>query len=168
MPVVIGLDVATQTGIAVGAPGNKPLCWSESLGKDRPHEQRFAQALQLTNRLIKKFDPVLIMIEAPIKSPHDKTNTNMILMGLIGCIRGLAHTRNIPSRMVEIQTLDKYFLGVAGMRSAERKRAIMHRCEQLAYKVGDQDAADAAAVWDFACSTLSRSHSIATTPLPLR
>lgn len=166
-PVVIGMDVATATGIAVGEPGAAPVCWTEVLGKrGSSHAERFGRLNRVTSDLIARYNPVLIAIERPIMVPkRDNLAKLELLYGLVGCIRGVASNRGVATMIVNIDKVDRYFLGMSKLKSADRKRAIMTRCLQLGYKPDGQDSADACAVWSYACSTFSRSHSIATTPL---
>lgn len=151
--------------MAVGRPGDKPKCWSESLGKrGSDHDERFGKVIQLTLRLIREYEPVLIAIEAPIKKRIDNINKLSLLMGLQGAIRGAAYIKGVPQMVVSTQVIDKHFLGGRGVKG-ERKQAIFNRCKMLGWDVPDFDSSDAAALWDYACGTQSRSHSIMTTEL---
>jgi len=164
MPIVIGLDVASVTGVCVGEPGDKPItAYSVILGAPgESHDVKFAEVLHLTARLIREHNPVLIAIERPIKKRTDTLNTNLLLMGLVACIQGYANTRQVRTELHSISDIDSRF---SVSKSGHRKVGISTRCKQLGWDVPDQDSADAAAVWNSACSTLSRSHAIANTPL---
>lgn len=163
--MIIGLDVATTTGIAVGDPGSKPLCWSECFGKTASHDIRFSEALKLTKRLIDKYQPRAIFLEAPILKRRDKKANLVLLFGLQASIRAWAQIKGVPCKGIEIPTMDKHFIGMSGMKSKDRKDAIAARCRQLGWTCPDQDSADAAAIWDYGCSLQSRAHSLATSPL---
>lgn len=164
--IVAGLDVATMTGVCLGEPGKTPGFWSFDMGAGRSHERRFANAMRLARCLIADHNVGLIGIEAPVKARHDKKSTNELLMGLIACIRGWAEIKGVPCRTFEVATIDRHFLGarMAGGRAA-RKAAIQGRCSQLGWRPQTEDEADAGAVFDLTCSTISRSHAIASTPL---
>ena len=163
--IVAGLDMATATGVCVGEPGQMPTFWMEDLGKAGDHDDRFAQALRLAHRLIKDHGVTVIGIEAPIKKGRDKTSSNNLLMGIQSNVRGWARMKGVRCEIIQIPTLDKHFLGMAGMQSADRKAANKARCWSLGWHPATEDEADAASVWDYMCSTCSRSHSIANAPL---
>lgn len=158
--MIIALDVATVTGIAVGVPGSKPTAWSVDLGKAKSEDFRFSKALVLTHDLISKHKPRLIALEGAVGGPH----TSHFLVGLLACIRGCAFNRGIKIEVYPIGAIRKHFLGRApqvrdfpGLKHAQAKAQIkaqvMQRCRLLKWDVPDDDAADAAALWDFACAT---------------
>ena len=157
--MILALDVATQVGVAVGVPGGRPSCWSVDLGKGLPDEQRFSKALVLTHDLIGRHQPSLIAIEAAVGGPK----ASAYLIGLVACIRGCAANRSVPVRTFPINSIRKHFTGRAlalrdfpALKPAAAKKAIkqvvMDRCRLLGWTVDDADAADAAALWDFACA----------------
>lgn len=162
---VAGLDIATTTGVCVGSPEQAPVFWSEDLGKARSHDERFANALKLCRTLVSDHGVEYIGIEAPMKARHDKKATNELLMGVIACVRGWAYIKGVCCQTFEVATIDKHFLGARMIGREARKAAIQHRCQLLGWRPATDDEADAGAVFDIMCSTLSRSHGIATSPL---
>jgi hypothetical protein len=163
--IVAGLDMATATGVCLGEPGQMPTFWMEDLGKGQDHDVRFANALRLAHTLISKHRVGLIGIEAPIKKRHDKTSTNVLLMGIQACVTGWASMKGVRCEIIGVGTLDKHFLGRRIHGSDQRKAANRARCWQLGWNPATSDEADAGAVWDYTCSKVSRSHSIQTTSL---
>lgn len=165
MTVVLALDVATRTGIAVGCHTGKPECWSEDLGKGKTEDERFSNVLRLAHELIQEHEPALIAVEAPIGG---KTSS-MFLVGLVACVRGVAYNRKIPCETVAPSSVRKHFMGKAktsrhfrGLSHAKAKLAIkqeiLDRCLLLKWDVPDLDAADAAATWDYACAKWVRGY----------
>tara|TARA_R110002072_G_scaffold49433_4_gene134364 strand:- start:15426 stop:15992 length:567 start_codon:yes stop_codon:yes gene_type:complete len=175
--LIIGLDVATNTGIAVGNSSDKPKCWSVNLGepnragkmskadKDRLDNRRFSNVLKLTHGLIETHKPDLIVIEAFIGG----MNASAYLIGLVACIRGCAFNQGVKCELVFPATTRKHFIGKAktskdfpGLKPAKAKLAIKQevkaRCEQMKWVIPDLDAADAAATWDWACATHARQY----------
>lgn len=157
--IVLALDVATNMGIAVGKSGGAPRAWSADLGK-APDERRFSRLLQVTAQLIADHKPDLVAIEAPIgggmKSDY--------LVGLAACARGVCFNRGVRAEVCAISSVRKHFLGkhlttkhFPGKTQAAAKMAIktqvIARCGLLGWSVEDHDAADAAAIWDYACAT---------------
>ena len=165
---IIALDVATNTGIAVGEPGGKPIAWSVDIGKSLTEDERFSNILRLTQGLIEKHGPDLIVVEAFIGGKH----ASAFLIGLVACVRACAANRNIPVKMVFPATVRKHFIGKAmtardfpGLKQAKAKLAIKEvvaeRCRLLGWDVPDLDAADAAATWDWACATCAKGYQAA-------
>lgn len=161
---ILALDIATNTGIAVGSAGGVPTCWSENLGK-APDERRFSNVLRLTSSLIATHEPDFVAVEAAVGGPK----TSHYLVGLLACVRGCAANRDIPVEAMHLGSIRKHFLGKAyttrdfpGLSHAKAKMAIkgevMKRCALLGWDVPNHDAADAAALWDFACATRARDY----------
>lgn len=158
--IVVALDIATQTGIAVGSPGGKPKAWSVDLGKGRGEDARFSKALVLTHELIERYRPDLIAVEAAIGGKF----ASAFLIGVVACVRGVAANRGVPVRSYTSGSVRKHFLGRAlakrdfpSLKPAAATKAIkgevIARCRLLGWEVADDNAADACALWDFACAT---------------
>lgn len=156
---IVALDIANNTGIAVGVSGGDPTCWSVHLGEDRSEAERFSNVLRLTHGLIETHDPDLIVVEAFIGG----SNASAYLIGLVACVRGCAFNRGVKVEMVFPATVRKHFLGVAKtsanfphLKKAEAKleikREVKAQCEAYGWKIPDLDAADAAATWNWACT----------------
>ena len=164
--IILALDIATQTGVSVGETGGTPVSWSVDLGHKKSEDQRFSKALSLAHCLIRDHSPDLIAVEAAIGGP----NTSHFLVGLLACVRGCAFNRGIPVEVCSIGAIRKHFLGrqltvrdYPGLSKAQArtqiKAEVMKRCALLGWEAADDDAADAAALWDYACSTYGRGHN---------
>ncbi|MFY0682841.1 MAG: hypothetical protein JXR13_19920 [Thalassovita sp.] len=165
---VLALDIATQTGVAVGNSGDAPKAWSVDLGKGHSEDVRFSEVLKLTHGLIATHKPELIAIEAPIGG----NNANAYLIGLAACVRGCAANRGVVCIHVLPASVRKHFLGKAktsrdfpGLKQSKAKlaikREVLARCHLLKWDVPDLDAADAAATWDWACANHARQYQAA-------
>lgn len=163
---VLAFDTAISTGVAVGCPGEKPLTFTVDLGK-ASWDVRFSKALRMTEHLIRKFQPDLVVIEAPAAGNF----TNQDLVGLTVCVRGQAARMGVPVKMYYANSVRKHFLGRAlkasdfpGKNHAAAKKAIksqiIARCIALGWEVKGGDAADAAALWDLACAMERPSHAM--------
>lgn len=173
--IILALDVATVTGAAVGSPGGKPTAWSIDFGQGKSEDYRFSQALVHTHRLIEHHKPDLVAIEAAIGGPR----TSHFLVGLVSCIRGCAFNRRVRVETYSVAAIRRHFCGghvtsaayghlepkkrKAAARSAG-KNLVMQRCRQLGWQCDDDNAADAAALWDYACALESRAHQITSLP----
>lgn len=162
---ILALDIATQTGIAVGSAGRDPQCWSVDLGKGRSEDARFSEVLKLTHGLLVTHEPDLVVCEAFIGGK----NASAYLIGLVACVRGCAFNRSIQCEMVFPATVRRHFIGKAltskdfpSLSTAKAKLAIkqvvLDRCRLLGWSVPDYDAADAAATWDWACAKYVTKH----------
>jgi hypothetical protein len=173
--IILALDLAGVTGVAVGAPGGAPTAWSVDLGKSRSEDARFSKALVLTHKLIETHKPDLIAIEAPVGGPK----TSHFLVGLVACVRGCAFNRKVRVEAYNIASIRKHFCGghvtsaAYGHLEPKRRKAaaraagknlVMQRCRQLGWQADDDNAADAAALWDYACALASRSHQLTSIP----
>jgi Holliday junction resolvasome RuvABC endonuclease subunit len=157
---VLALDIATRTGVCVMGVGGAPTAWSVDLGAGKSEEARFSAILVLTHTLIAKHKPDLVAIEATVGGKM----ASAYLIGLVACVRGCAANRGVRSQIYPINSIRRHFLGRAiavrdfpGMTQAKAKKqikaAVMERCRLLGWNVPDADAADAAALADFARAT---------------
>lgn len=169
---VLALDIATQTGIAIGDVGGAPKCYSVDLGKKDSHDVRFSRLLRMVDRLIREEKPDYIAVEAPIGGPQ----ASAFLIGLVAIVRAVSAARGVPCEDLHIGSVRKHFLGkvptTRGMAAKDKRAAvaaikglIVARCRSLGWNVPDHDSADAAACFDFACSSLSPAHGAMTSPL---
>lgn len=156
---ILALDLATNTGVSVGTPGTIPLCFSEHLGGP-PDERRFSNVIRLTSRLIKEHEPDFIAVEAAIGG----STSSQYLVGLLACVKGVAFMRGVPCEAMPIQSIRKHFLGKhltaksfpglpKAKAKAEIKNVVMARAKAIGANPKDHDAADAVALWDYACAT---------------
>lgn len=155
--MIVALDIASVTGVAVGEAGSTPVAWPEDLGKRASEEARFSKALWLTDRLVKDHKPSLIAVEAAIGGRE----ASAFLIGLVACVRGCAFNRSVPVKVYHRSSILKHFVGKAltsrdfpGLGKARAKAAIketvLARCKLLGWEVEGADAADACALWDYA------------------
>ncbi len=153
---VLAFDTATKTGVAIGSAGETPRAFSVDLGKV-DWCVRFSQLLRLTNKLITDHQPDLVVVEAFVGGP--KANTD--LAGLVACVLGESDRLKVKTATYYPATIRKHFLG--GVSKSSRtpiKVQVAQKCAMLGWDVGDTDAADAAALWSYACALVSRDHQM--------
>ena len=161
---VLALDIATNTGVAVGNSGENPKSWSVYLG-DAPDDRRFSNVLKLTEGLIEKNRPDLIVVEAAIGGPK----ASAYLIGLVACVRGQAARMGVRCEAAHLATVRKHFLGKSlsvkhfpHLKPAAAKKAIkqqvIDRCNLLGWAPDTDDEADACALWDYACAAYARGY----------
>lgn len=153
---VLAFDTATKTGCAFGVAGETPRGWSVDLGKVEWPE-RFARTLRMTARYIREFQPDLVVVEHFVGGPK----MNHELVGLWAAVLGEARRHHVRTESYYPATVRKHFLG--GIRAGTPiKSQVFARCKMLGWSVGDTDAADALALWDYSCSVQSRAHQMTT------
>ena len=169
---VLSLDIATKTGIAVGDTGGNPKAWSFGLGKGS-NGLRYARLIQLVWNLCREYSPDLVAIEAPTAGKY----TNQFLVGLAACAEGTALMAGSRVQVCMSPAIRKHFLGrhlttrdFPQLKShAAKKRAIkeqvLSRCHLLGWDAEDDNAADALALWSFACAHHDPKFAYQHTPL---
>ena len=165
---VLAFDTAISTGCAFGVAGDKPRAWSVSFGKSSD-EDRFSKAIRMTASYVERFQPDLVAVEAPVGGRE----ASALLIGLCACVKGEATRLGVRVVSYYPATVRKHFVGKAltardfpaltrGAAKKAIKGAVIARCNLLGWQIDDPDAADAAALWDFAASMESRSHQMTT------
>jgi Holliday junction resolvasome RuvABC endonuclease subunit len=161
---VLAFDIASRTGVCFGEAGQKPRAWAVSLGEG---DDRYAKAIRMCGAYVDRFQPDLVVIEAPVGG----RDASALLIGLIACVKGEAMRRGVQTVEYFPSTVRKHFMGKAltakdfpgkthGAAKKAIKGAVMARCIALGWEVRDGDAADAAALWDYACAVHSRAHQM--------
>lgn len=153
---VLALDTATNTGVAVGEVGGCPRAWSVSLGFGS-WPDRYSKMLRLVSAYIERFQPDLVAVESCVGG----AKANAHLIGLVACVEGEATRLGVRTVSYYPATIRAHFLG-RGRGKGPIKTQVFQRCAVLGWDVGDTDAADAAALWDYACAVHSRSHQMTT------
>lgn len=167
---VLAFDTAIKTGVCIGDAGATPHAWTVDLGKAL-WELRFARTLRMVERYATQYRPDLIVVEAPAAGGY----SNADLVGLTVCVRAQAAKMGIQSKLYYANSVRKHFLGKAlkakdfpGKSHAAAKGAIkaqvIARCQLLGWNIEQADAADAAALWDYACAQESRAHQMTSIP----
>lgn len=160
--ILLAMDLATRTGLAIGDTSGGPLCHTETLGKPgEGHGHRFSQCLHMTRRLIEQHKPAVIAIEAPIVTgAKGGAERAQLAMGLRACVMGICHIRGVRFLEYPVQTIRKHFIGQGNLKRDEAKRAVMNRCRQLGWHVDNDNESDAAAVFDLARAKLRYSATL--------
>ncbi len=166
--IILSLDVATKCGWAVDGPGGKPRLGvfnNPSAGRGRG-----PVCLHFSNWLYpfaKACNPDMIVAEAPAfggktKLDEEGKQTGFVmsaavaglLIGLETQVEVVAASLNVEFRSAHVQTVRRHFVGNG--RPKNPKAVVMARCRQLGWDPPDDNAADAAALWDWAKSTYDR------------
>tara|TARA_Y100000310_G_scaffold13539_1_gene13774 strand:- start:294 stop:800 length:507 start_codon:yes stop_codon:yes gene_type:complete len=162
--IVGALDLATASGWAVDAEGGgRPILGTYTL----PDVARGHAFLAFQNWL---FDWLVehsverLAVEKPLfggGSPAHAAKV-MKLVGMAAMAESAAASRGILSDLVHVATIRKYFCGNGKAKKAE----VMARCTMFGWDFqGDNNQADAAALWAYTKATHDRSFNLETGPL---
>lgn len=162
----LAFDTATRTGVCIGDAGSTPRAWAVDLGK-ADWNTRFSRTLRMVERYVNEFNPDIVAVEAPAAGGFQ----NLDLIGLTVCVRAQAALMGKRPVVYMANSVRKHFLGRAlrasdfpgkshGASKAAIKGQVIAKCRLLGWDITDPDAADAAALWDYALSLESRAHQV--------
>jgi Holliday junction resolvasome RuvABC endonuclease subunit len=171
MTVVLALDIATTTGWAIGPIGREgPRCGSVRFGKPGASQLAICgHAMEWAIDTIKPPLPDIVAIE-DLLPPHvtrGKSNTDHDLLAhLHGIIMGVCFMRGIYKvHKHPVMTVRRHFIDLPACAKGQGKRMVQDKCKQLGWLADGDDAADAAAVWSYACSLIDHEQAIRISPL---
>jgi hypothetical protein len=176
---LLALDVATTTGWAYGAPGDRPAFGRFRSGKPRPkdNEGNIGEALRafclwLGARCI-EWQPSMIVFEAPYVprfAPRKvRTRTGQVisteptkgipidinvvrkLFAMCGLVEMIAYEHAIPCREEQSNVICRHFTGNGSWGGrANKKIATQRMCAVHGFPNVTEDEADALALWFYA------------------
>lgn len=155
------IDPATKTGFARGLPGAIPTLTVENFRHDREEEAEaiFGRAVLFLAGELQRERPGLIAIEAPVpprqKEGYTTFSTSEISLGLNGIFLGIAVCKGIPVMRAHIGSWRKHALARGNLAGKEAKRQMMALCKQMNWSAPDDNAADAAGIWLYACALVA-------------
>lgn len=157
---VLALDIATNTGFAVGDIGGKPRLGSIRFGGPQASlAEAGAAAVTWITEFIEVDRPDLLLIEAPLSPSFARGNTNVNtirkLMVLAGIMEVIPHMLGVTRiREGRVQSIRKHFIGNGSLKSADAKRAVIKMCRHRGLDPRNDNEADAAALWYYGTETL--------------
>lgn len=144
---ILALDVAICTGVAEGEPGTTPNIFSIDFGRGKDSGDIFAAAIKFARRTFETAPPRLLILESLVPQ-YDKT----IQCGIWSIMEGHARLNGVPVREAPIQTWRAFVLGNGRMPKREAKTRAIQVCTTLGWKVRNDDEAEAACIWLWACA----------------
>jgi hypothetical protein len=169
-PVVLALDLATETGFAIGRPGDEPQSGTVRFAsKGASHNAIAGGALAWLIAFTKEHPCDLAVIEQEVrKRQHWKSSTESddITRGLIFMARGVLYERGIYKiELAAVNSVRKFFLGEGNMPREEAKHRTVMRCRAMCWDPADDNAADALAMWAYQCALIDPVQGTAHSPL---
>lgn len=163
--VILGMDLASTTGYAIGPSGGVPTSGAERL--KRPSEAKaiaIANLIRLLERLLAQ-RPAYVVKEAmmPIAAMLKRRNDmhNIELQSALHLVtEAVCLLHKIQCVSEGASTIRKHFIGKANCGDREEtKRAVVQRCQVLGFMPRSRtsnDQGDAIATWDWGCATFAR------------
>lgn len=181
---VLALDLATDSGWAIGPVGGVPRCARLPLGSSSSPAEKGARLVRWLSELLLVERPRLVVIERPLNirilvkigASHD---TVLLLYGLAYLAMTICNMRGVHDvRFADVQDVREHFVGrrtfaasrnpLTGKKITSRavaKSAIIDACRMRGWEVEDDNAADAAATWSYGCALLNPRTAVMATPL---
>ncbi|AWN47176.1 hypothetical protein DK419_13325 [Methylobacterium terrae] len=155
--IILFLDVAGNTGVAEGRPGQTPRLYDARLRReDDDWEDTWGRAVGwIADRLYVEREAVeagdlRLVVEAPIftgKTGEKNAESELVTKCLWACITGFARARRVMVRRVAVSTVRAAFLGNGNLPGKVAKPLARDTCRALGWNPPSLDAADAGAGW---------------------
>jgi hypothetical protein len=170
MTEILALDIATVCGFARGRVGSTPVSGSIRFGRrDASDNAIFGHAIEWMETAFITAPDVLVleaMLPPGAKVGATQTDVRDRLAGLHGIARGQAHLAGVYKIQAHpVASIRGHFIGMRGLKRKEAKGQIVARCRQLGWDVVDDNAADACALWHYACSLIDPTQVLRVSPL---
>jgi len=173
MTDVLAIDLATRCGWARGIVGGVPSSGSVDFAKNVSSSSNatFARALTWFSEFLEpKPRPDVIYIERML-SPMAKVgfttaDTRDRLAGLHGIARAVAYLRGIYDiEVADVQDVRGHFINERKLKRHIAKRETVEKCRALGWPCEGDDAADALALWSYACGRIDPQTALQVSPL---
>lgn len=169
-PRVLALDLATETGWALGRPGDdEPLSGTIRFAKKgASHNAISGKAIEWLIDFTTEHGIDEAVIEEEVHKPQHKSSTssNAVTHGLIWNARGVLWLRGIYKiEMAPVNSVRKFFLGDGNLPREEAKHRTVQRCRALCWNPADDNAADALAIWAWRCAMIDPTVGAGMSPL---
>lgn len=161
---VMGLDVATAYGFAMGKPGEGPLLGHGQFRvAEAVDEAVYFSAFKWANEFFTVHRPSALFVEEPIlivnRGPNrrpENGKTLQRLWTLSGVVRMVAHARSIHRiHTVTADAVRRHFIGMKKALNGDvAKRLVQERCTELGLPWKTADEADAIALWSLGCEAI--------------
>ncbi|MCO8017520.1 crossover junction endodeoxyribonuclease RuvC [Brevundimonas diminuta] len=160
--MIMALDLATQTGLCIGAPDARPALSHFRLPSTGTDVGLFLSAWEDWLRpQVREVGPSLIVFEAPILAGQTQIATTRKLQGMAGVTEMVAHRAGIECAEVATSQVKKALTG----NGRAEKPAMMAACRAYGFDPKTSDEADAFGIWLCAVRFRHPSHAWRWEPL---
>jgi len=160
--MIMALDLATQTGLCIGAPDTRPTLSHFRLPSTGADVGLFLSAWEDWLRpQVREVGPSLIVFEAPILAGQTQIATTRKLQGMAGVTEMVAHRAGIECAEVATSQVKKVLTG----NGRAEKPAMMAACRAYGFDPKTSDEADAFGIWLCAVQLRHPSHARRWEPL---
>jgi hypothetical protein len=170
---ILALDLATNTGFAFGDTAwLKPEFGSIRFGsRGASYPAIFAAALSWASERFLEWQPDRIVYEEPLqfRGGRSRGGNDELAHGLPAIMMAVAHLRGcFEIRHATPKQIRLHFIGENPKREVAKRKTIV-RCRQVGWNVEDDNAADACALWSYACGLSKFEAMVApkSQPLPM-
>lgn len=149
--MILTLDIATRTGWAAGRPGSSPEWGARDFSDKAGNGAVVGRFRHSVNALCFKLKPRVIAFESPyVRQPTDPLVLRR-LYGMVSQVEAVAWELKIRCFEARPQEIAKFFVGNGGLKREQKKLAMIAKCLEHGWDVeGDEDAAEALALWAMA------------------
>jgi Holliday junction resolvasome RuvABC endonuclease subunit len=168
-PVVLALDLATETGWALGKPGDEPRSGTvrfASKGASHPAILHAAGKWLSEFLLTEPVDQAVIEQEVRKRQGKSSLAADDLTLKLIGIAQEhLFGARVFKIEFAPVNTVRKFFIGDGGVERDKAKWQTVQRCRALQWDPADDNAADALAIWAWRCAMIDPAFGTTLSPL---
>jgi len=146
---ILSLDLGTQTGVAFAVDKGEPEFSTERLGATKStHATICSNAMRMTNRLIKKYEPDILSVEAAFFHPKHP-QAGVLLYKIHGAVLGVAKINDLHPLEYTVNEIRSFFINNTMLGRADAKATVKSACLMLGWDVKNDDEADAGALLEF-------------------
>jgi hypothetical protein len=179
-PYILALDVSKRcTGICYGRAGDAPRFMSVR-GNDMETVEAMLRLGKWLIEFTKVEKPDFLFLEAAVNPAafmgsynHDKgkvemssnPETTIALAKMAGTVEFVAGMKGIATRLANVQTCRRAFIGSGNLKGEIAKPRVMAMCRALGWDPKNTDESDAGAVWYWATMQVSPRLYTPITPM---
>jgi Holliday junction resolvasome RuvABC endonuclease subunit len=169
--IVLALDLATETGWALGKPGdNYPRSGTiRFASKGASHRAILHDAHNWLTVFLMNERVDQAVIEQEVRK-RESWKSSIAADNLTVKLIGIAEERLFAARIYKIEfapvnSVRKFFIGDGSVKRDSAKWQTVQRCEALGWAPADDNAADALAIWAWRCSIIDPAFGTTLSPL---
>lgn len=156
---IMALDLAAQTGFAVGRPCSQPIFGHVRL-RGKKAGERLLFLLNFLRDQHKEHQFDLVVFEEQYIGGKMAPSAALTLYGYRAIPLAFCAMRGVQDAQQSPSSVRKHFIGNGGLGRDAAKKFVMDECARRGWKVDNDDEADALALWDFQCTKEDPQHLV--------